>query len=240
LHGLLISTIAHDPGAVFIPELGRWVYEDPTWNEEYLLDGIGDPLSPTDLLALSTAGQASRLRATKLAGPDFDSQVYVQTDSYLKRHPDGIVIMGSQLNERAVGIAGWHTRLVQIDVPRLAQESPFNNTLVYDRVTADVAFPTLGPVVRELGVQDSVYVVQLSSTFPNHGHFERRSAGGPWETVQDGDVLPVGQCRVEYRSVDAVGNVSASTRLDVWVPRAPGFVEAGLPSGVRSRARSCS
>src|SRR5207302_4192805 len=62
LQGMLISTVDHDPSTVFIPELGRWVYEDPTFNEEYLLDGTGDPLSPVDLLTLSSNGQASRLR----------------------------------------------------------------------------------------------------------------------------------------------------------------------------------
>src|SRR5204862_3989792 len=58
LQGMLISTVDHDPAAVFIPELGRWAYEDPTFNEEYLLDGSGDPFSPVDLLTYSSAGAA--------------------------------------------------------------------------------------------------------------------------------------------------------------------------------------
>jgi hypothetical protein len=244
LHGMLISTVGHDPAAVFIPELGRWVYEDPTFNEEYLLDGTGDPLSPTDLLTLSSAGQASRLRATKVLGPSFDPQVYIGGDAYVTDgHADGMVIMGSQLNNRVagvVGVGGWPARLVQIDVPQLALESPFNNTLTYDRVTALVAFPTLGVVIQQLQVQDSVYVIGLSSTFPNHQHFERRVNGGAWESVADRDVVPVGQCRVEYRSVDALGSISANTVLDVWVPRAVGFVASGVQGGPRSQARYCS
>src|SRR5439155_22342831 len=62
LHGTMLQTIGHDPAAVFIPELGRWVYEDPSYNNDYVLDGIGDALSPTDLLALSTNAMAGRLR----------------------------------------------------------------------------------------------------------------------------------------------------------------------------------
>jgi hypothetical protein len=240
LHGMLISTVGHDPNAVFIPELGRWVYEDPTFNEEYLLDGEGEPLSPTDLLAISSAGQGSRLRATKLQGPSFDPQVYVEDLSYVAQYPEGMVIMGSQLYNRVVGAGAWANRLVQIDVPRLADEPPFNNVSVYDRVTADVAFPTLGVVVQQLEVQDSVHLIHLSSTFPNHARFERRVNNGDWEAVASLDILPVGGCRVEYRSVDDLESVSTTALVDVWVPRAQDFVESGLETSLRAEASYCS
>jgi hypothetical protein len=240
---MLISTVGHDPAAVFIPELGRWVYEDPEWNEEYLLDGAGQPLAPTDLLALTSAGSARRLRAAKLPGPSFDPEVYVAGDTYTN-YSNGFLIMGSQLNNRVAGVVvpgvgSWPMRYVQIDVPQLLQYSPWNDPVRYDRVAAAVAFPTLGVVVQGLQVQDSVYVVQLSSTFPNHQHFERRLNGGEWENVAEVDVLPVGQCRMEYRSVDSVGDASGTTVLDVWVPRAAEFIEAGVPGGVRRQARFC-
>ncbi len=237
LHGMLASTVGHDPAVVFIPELDRWVYEDPTMNEEYLLDGAGDPLSPQDLLALSSAGEANRLYATKLPGPTFDPQVYIAGMTYLTNgYPSGMVIMGSQVYNRVVGIGGWPTRNVQIDVPQLALESPFN---LYDRVTAAVAFPTLGVVVQQVQVQDSVYTVGLNSTFPNHEHFERRLNGGTWGRVEAVNVLPVGECRVEYRSVDTVGNVGVTAVIDLWVPRAEGFVASAMPGSLRSQAPYC-
>lgn len=245
LHGMLVSTVGHDPAAVFIPDLGRWVFEDPEWDNEYFLDGTGDPLSPIDLLTLSSLGQAGRLTAVKLQGPNFDPEVYVAGDTYLKEgHSDGFLIMGSQLNNNLVGtvVSGsgaWPTRYVQIDVPQLALQTPFNNTVTYDRVTADVAFPTLGVGVQNLQVEDSVYVIQLASTFPNSQRFERRLNGGNWESVTQTDVVPVGQCRVEYRSLDTVGNASGHAVLDVWVPRADGFVQSGLVGGVRAQARFC-
>src|SRR6266704_6069729 len=77
LHGMLISTVGHDPAAVFIPELGRWVYEDPEFDDEYLLDGTVDPLSPIDFLTFSSDGQANRLQPKKSAGPTFDPEPYV-------------------------------------------------------------------------------------------------------------------------------------------------------------------
>jgi hypothetical protein len=86
-------------------------------------------------------------------------------------------------------------------------------------------------------MEDSVYVVQLSSTFPFHQHFERRLAGQTWETVGDVDVLPVGATSVEYRSVDVVGSVSASAVLDVWAPRTEDFAQSAAPGSVRAQAR---
>ena len=148
--------------------------------------------------------------------------------------------MGSQLNSRVVGVGGWSTRLVQINVPQLAFESPFNNPVSYDPVSADVAFPALGVVVQPPQIQDSVYVTQLSSTFPNYQRVERRLNGGAWQTVGSVDVLPVGQCRVEYHSVDVMGNVSATAALDLWVPRTDGFTQSGIPGSVRSQAQYCS
>ncbi len=182
----------------------------------------------------------SRLHPTKLGGPSFDPQVYVDNDTYVKEHPGGMLIMGSQLNERVVGIGGWPVRLVQIDVPRLAIEAPYNNPIAYARVTSADAFPTLGVAALQLQVQDSVYVIHLTSTFPNHQRFERRLNGGTWERVTDVDVLPVGQCRVEYRSVDAVGSISANAALDVWVPRGATFLSVAAPGSPRSQARYCS
>jgi len=244
LHGMLISTVGHDPAAVFIPELGRWVYDDPEFNEEYFLDGTGEPLSPIDLLSLSSAGEAGRLIAEKRPGPTYDPEVYVAGASYISGSPTGYVIMGSQLNNRLVGVVlvghgSWPVRYVQIDVPQLADQSPFNDPITYARVTGTDAFPTLGVVVQALQVQDSVYTVQLGSTFPNHQSFQRRVNGTTWENVRGIDVLPVGACRVEYRSVDAAGNISASAALDAWIPRAAGFVEAAAPGSVRSQARYC-
>ncbi len=244
LQGMTATTLDHDPAVVFIPELGRWVYEDPTMSEEYLLDGTGEPLSPVDLLTLSTNGQAARLRATKLSGPNFDPQPYIAGRSYMNVHPEGMVIMGSQLYNRAVGQRGWGGRFVQIDVPRLATApAPLNDPTVYDRVSASDAFPVLGVNVQQLTVEDSVYVVTLSSTYPSHDHFERRINGGAWDRDTNLNVLPVGVCRLEYRSVDALGNISASAVLDVWAPRAEGFLQAGaakVPAGGRNADAPCS
>jgi len=204
------------------------------------LDGTGDPLSAVELLAIGTNGEAARLKATKLPGPSFDPEVYINGRSYLNVHPEGMVIMGSQLYNRVVGQRGWRGRYVQIDVPRLATApAPLNDPTMYDRVTANDAFPILGVVVGQPVVEDSVYVVGLSSTLPNHDHFERRTNGGLWERITQLDVLPVGACRVEYRSVDVIGNTSASALLDVWLPRAQAFVQSGGPGATRRQAQYC-
>jgi hypothetical protein len=240
LHSLQVSILNHDPAAVFIPELGRWVYEDPTYNDEYLLDGVGDPLSPADLLTISTAGQASRLRPAKIPGPSFDPVVYLSGRKYLDAgHPEGMIIVGSVLYRRTVGTAGgWGARFVQIDVPALATvPAPWGDPVFFHHVPAKDAYPTLGVVVDSVQLGDSVYVVHLTSTFPYHQRFERRLEGQTWETVPAVDVLPVGATRVEYRSVDGVGGISAIATLDVWAPRTEAFVQTAPLGSLRAQAR---
>jgi hypothetical protein len=239
LQGMLSSTIDHDPAAVFISDLNKWVYEDPTFNEEYALDGAGDPLSPTELLQSSSTGDAARLRPQKMPGPSVDPEPYGANHAYIDEHPAGMTIMGSQLNNRVVGVGGWSTRLVQIDVPQLASSPlPYSNPNTYAPVPAQYAFPVLGAVIDSVEVQDSVFVVHLSSTFPDHARFERR-LGATWATVSSVDVLPVGQCRVEYRSIDSQGNYSATTIVDVWAPRDEGFLQTPSTNGPRTGSVYC-
>jgi hypothetical protein len=240
LQGMLGSTLAHDPAAVFIPDLNKWVYEDPTFNEEYGLDGVGNPLSPAELLEYSSAGNATRLQPVKFPGPSDDAESYIPTASYVGEHPNGMIIMGGQLNSRVVGIGGWPIRLVQIDVAGLASAPlPYSNPLEYVPVTPRDAYPLLGPVVDRVEEQDSVYLIHLSSTFPDAERFERRLDPGEWETVSPVDVLPVGQCLVEYRSIDGAGNYSATARLEVWAPREEGFLQDVTASATRRQARYC-
>jgi hypothetical protein len=231
MHGLILQTLGHDPSAVFIPEIGKWVYEDVTFSNEYLLDGTGDPLSPVELLNLGTAGTSTRARVSKLSGPSYDPQTYIDV-SYMTVYPEGFVIMGSRLYKIPVpNPTVWNGRFGQIDVAALAG-TPFDYPI---RVTPEQAFPRLGVVLAQVAVEDSVHIATLSSTFPNHDHFERRT-GASWQRVDATDVLPVGAGRVEYRSVDVLGNVGATTVLDIWIPRADGFLAAGAPGSPRTQA----
>ncbi len=242
LHGFRVAIVEHDPAAVFIPELGDWSYQDPTFNEEYRLDGVGTPLSPLQLAAISSAGQVSRLRAIKSAGPSYDPEPYIAGRRYLDAgHPEGFMIAGGQLNARVIGRqARFATRYVQASVPQLPSvPAPWSDANSYLPVAPEVAFPMLAPVVQDLRLEDSVAVVRLSSTFPNHHQFERRLPGESWEAVGEVDVLPVGECRVEYRSVDATGSVSANAAIDVWVPRSDDFVRSAAPGALRAGARLC-
>jgi hypothetical protein len=236
---MLLWTYAHDPAAVFIPELGRWVYEDPSYNNDYLLDGIGDPVSPADLLMLSTNGTGSRARPNRILGPSYDPEVFVQDWTYLTAIPNGMVFMGALIFKFDKSTP-WSGRFVQIDVPALANFSPANNEALFPRVTVPEAFPALGVVVADMRRDDSVFVVRLTSNYPNHQRFERRVQGGEWEAVAADDVLPVGACAIEYRSIDGVGTSSAVAILDVWAPRVREFLDSGDPLGIRRQARFCA
>jgi hypothetical protein len=151
--------------------------------------------------------------------------------------PEGMVIMGSRLYMYDVpNPTAWSGLFGYVDTPELAKHPEFAYPTL---VTGAEAFPTLGVVVEDLRVDDSVFVVRLASTYPNHQRLERRLQGGDWEPVADLDVLPVGACRVEYRSLDPAGNISASAVLDVWAPRTEGFVQSAPSGSTRAQARYC-
>ncbi len=59
------------------------MYEDPTFNEEYLLDGTGDPLSPADLLTLSTNGQAESPARARSCRSELRPEPYIAVDTYM-------------------------------------------------------------------------------------------------------------------------------------------------------------
>ena len=238
LHGLLLSTIRHDPAAVFIPELAKWVYMDPTYNEEFTAEGSGPPLSPLELLDWSMAGEHDKLRPRKLSGPDWSPDVYISTEYHHQAtyfadgHPDGMVVMGSQLNNSAFDSNSFTTRLVQVDTPRLPDEAPFNNSDVYTVVAREIAFPDLGVAVWDVSESDGHVEVLLLSTFPHHTRYQRSVNDGPWEKLdwvtvagwlwRDGmtvpplwDQFPAFARRVVYRSVDASGNHGIDAIIEV-------------------------
>jgi hypothetical protein len=131
-------------------------------------------------------------------------------------------------------------RYVQINVPLLATEpAPLSDPTVYDPVTDKDAFPILGVFIGQTSLSDSVFTVALSSTLPNHDHFERRLGLGSWQTASGVDTLPVGACTVEYRSVDALGNLSAVASLNVWAPRSDDFIKSANPTSIRARTVLC-
>ncbi|HEY3354169.1 MAG TPA: hypothetical protein VGQ83_13025 [Polyangia bacterium] len=226
LQGMLISTIGHDPAAVFIPELDKWVYEDPTYNEEFRLDGEGDPLSPMELLVYSLAGEAWRLRYHKIVDHGWRNDVYPDpalspyATYFGDGHDAGMVIMGSQLRNRAIGVEDFETHAVQLDAPALATLSPYNDTSLYAPVTPPVAFPDLGVGIAQLTFSGDAARVRLASSFPGHVKFERRVNAGPWTECGEWDVLPPPPARVDYRSVDDAGRSGMPALLEIGDPGA--------------------
>ena len=238
LHGLLLSTIRHDPAAVFVPELAKWVYMDPTFNEEFTVEGSGPPLSPLELLDWSTAGQHDKLQPRKISGPQWSPDVYISTEYdpratyFADGHPDGMFVMGSQLNNSAFEANSFTTRLVQVDAPRLADEAPFNDRNVFSVVAREIAFPNLGVAVADASKSDGHVELLLVSNYPQHTRYLRSVNDGPWENLDRGtvvrngwgvgitvpllwDQLPAFAQRVVYRSIDASGTHGIDAIIEV-------------------------
>lgn len=229
LHGLLLSTIGHDPAAVFIADLGKWVYMDPTYNEEFTLDGSGAPLSPVELLEIATRGEHDRLVSGKISGPRWSQDVWINTADHARAtyhgddHPDGMTVMGSQINNLYTRDGTFRTRLVQIDVPQLQFEEPFNDPIRYQPVSATVAFPAIGVSVRRLSERDGYLNISLLSNYPFSVRLLRRIDGGVWKSIavfrdQPPTVLDrvlIGASRITYRAVDRRGTHGTDAIIDL-------------------------
>jgi hypothetical protein len=211
LQGLLLSTNGHDPAAVFIPEFGRWVYEDATYNEEFTLKNSSYLLSPLDLLALSRAGRKDHIVGRKITGPSWSPDVYV--DARINRagtyfgdgHPYGMSMMGSQLNNDLPTSPTFRVHTVQIQFPDL--ERPFNDPSLYLPADPAIAFPRPGARIAGIIDDGDQVRVELEPTHPDYITLEKRIGLGPWEPVAPSDTIPKSGTgvRVTYRGVDPVG-----------------------------------
>lgn len=210
LQGMMVPTIGHDGSAVFIADLGKWVYMDPTYNEEYVAAGSDVPLSPLELVTYSGAGQVGSLVSVSISGPRWDRSQYIAATSdpaasYLGEHPAGFVLIGSQLNNAVTTPFGVPVRQVQLNNAALAADPFFGDQGNFARVAPAVAFPDLGVGIVQVEPADGGARVHLASTVPGHVRFQRRAPGGPWRDCDAVDFVATGSGRLEYRSLDATG-----------------------------------
>jgi hypothetical protein len=215
IQGLLLSTYGHDPAAVFIPELGKWVYQDPTYNEEFTLVGNQEVLSPLELLAVSLAGRKDMLIPHKMLGPTWSPDVYIdarvdeRATYFGDGHPYGMNRMGTQLNNSTPATTpGFRVHLSQIPLPDL--ELPFSDETKYQPAEPGTVFPVPRARVTYILEGHTQVEIRIESTHPSLVSFERRIDHSPWEAVVSPDIVdysrlrPLGT-RVSYRGVDREG-----------------------------------
>jgi hypothetical protein len=205
LHGMLLSTNGHDPGAVFIPELEKWVWEDPTFNEEFILDCIGEPLSPLELLIYSISGKIDRITPLKSRGPDWDIAPYINlsecapNNSYFTENGPFYYIRAN-LNNKSIDNPLWGPINVQFDLP----DSPFSE--IYLRVNEQIIFPQLGVKIVEIVELENGFKVTLDTSYPNHYKYLRKINNGEWIECANIDFLPLTTGMYSYRSIDLQNN----------------------------------
>jgi hypothetical protein len=203
LHGMQLRTDGHDPGAVFIPELEKWIWEDPTFNEEFTLDGIGVLLSPVEILLLSVQGDSNRLSPVKSRGPDWDISPYIDLSfiSFI-RVQGSLSAMGANINNRIIDNSSWKAVDVQFETYKFST-GPFSN---YPTATLEQIFPQLGVKVVETRQVANGYQVKLETSFPNHYTYFRRINNSEWIECSNIDVIPFTPGIYSYRSVDLQNN----------------------------------
>lgn len=208
LQATMISTIAHDTCAVFIPEIGEWIYQDPTFNEEFVSSQSNVPLSPEELFRVSLDNNVNSISSHKTPGPAWDNSVFpdpaLEPDAtYFNRR--GMYVMGSRLNNAAVDEPNYDPEYTQIRSYVLEEYSPFNNSDVYRPVPEKIAFPELGAGISRMVREGDHFIVSLFSTFPGHKKFMRNIDNKGWEECSNPNVLTSNFSFVAYRSLDANG-----------------------------------
>jgi len=152
-------------------------------NQRFVDARPGEPLSP--LTAGHEHDWCDRSGTPELdLWPQLRSAVYGRPDIYLGVS-QGFPFLGD-LVARVDLSSAWSGHRVQIVVPALAKLLPGQRPKRSIRVCPrQEAFPTLGVVLSDVSMEDSVYVVRLSSTFPVYDHFDagwRVRAGSPLPT----------------------------------------------------------
>lgn len=230
LHGMLITTYGHDPGATWVPSLGKWIMNDPTYNDTYLLDGTGAPLSPVELLNATTTGALHRLQVSKIltasgrVAPTWADGVYIDPTApgctYLSdSHPSGFVIMGAQLNNSdrwSEAQVGGAIRLCLIDGSARHRIVPFGDEITYAPCAPYEAFPYLGCAVVNLEVLPTDEIsVHLETAQPHAQGYEVSIDGAMWIHCPQVHTVAAGSGLVQYRSVDHGGRPSSTASISM-------------------------
>ncbi len=240
IHGILVSTVGHDTCAFYLPELAKWVYMDPTFNEDYIWASSasanlppgspkGSVASPAELYAASAMGVMREVfLATKIRGPSWERSVYVDSadDSratYLgDSSPYGWIVMGSNLIQEYA--YPFCTNLVMYDAPFFYDHPDDPTTIAFSarrRVSdMNIVFPTLGvSIMGETPLEKTSVSIKLASNWPYHDHFEVSGGDGIWESLTGSLVLTVGEGKTfQVKSVDkskgasTIGFISAKCR----------------------------
>lgn len=189
--GLLISTIGHDTSAIYVPSLSKWIYEDATYNEDYIDSQTGLILSPDELLEKSFEGNVfDSAIAIKNPGPSWDNTVFLDfsdsiSTTYFNEHPMGMVAMGSQLNADMIDNSLYDTRLSQIMTPMLPSIYPFNDERVYNRVLPQRSFPELGLYLDGYEEKENnEFLVSIKSNI-NVFDLQIREESAEWKDIPD-------------------------------------------------------
>lgn len=205
-HASLVQSVDHDGAAVFVPDLGRWVWQDPTHNEDFVDAVTGSPLGTMRLQVLSARDSLAYARSVRIQGPVWDRETYVNPArygccTYTRLSTRALTVVAQQVRNRQAGQDGWRTATYFVSsaraggfVPRGARPAP---------VRQDI-FPLLGARVDSITSLGTVALAHLGSTFPETARYEMRiGAAGPWTAVSNPVALPPQACDFRFRPLDS-------------------------------------
>lgn len=199
----VVRTTGHDPLATWVPSVGRWVYNDPTYNECFVVNGL--PATPVELSQVGNAGATnSRMLTTTVDRPTWAARAWIVDAESTKnsyRTDKGALawgFVGAYLRD----VAG-RARYVLVDSPAArAAALPW-----HEYGAAEVVYPDLGcrASVRRTAAGTEV---RLTTAQPRAVRFERQVGAAAWQTCGASDSL-ARDGSASYRSVDSAGASSS-------------------------------
>lgn len=218
VYGSLISTTGHDTFAFYLPDYRKWIYMDPSYDEDYLNAYTGQPASPEELYIASTLGTGTKdFIVAKIKGPTWDPEVYADPADHPRAtyfgdgHPKGFTAMGNNLLQ--VLQPEFNVNLLQYDAPIFYNNPTDPATVglskrnrIYDM---SILFPVLGVSVADSTQLDERHIqIKLASNWPSHDHFETLATDGSWQPLTTDPVLTLGDSPIQVRSVNNAGITS--------------------------------
>lgn len=225
IQGMLVSATGHDFPVFYMRDLGKWVIQDPTYNEEFVNRVTGELASPEDLYYSSSVGEFNTQYAPiKIGGPQWDTDIYINPDDDSRAtyggdaHPDGMTAVGSNLIQSYD--KPFRTNLWQYDAPifynRPDDVSTVGLSLRNRTPVMSEMFPKLGiSVGRVVWLDSKTAQIHLESNVPYHDKFQIQLPNGEWGMLQDVLELSYGQNALRVRAIDKSGYPSGVATISI-------------------------
>jgi hypothetical protein len=206
-HSMQVSTNNHDGMATFVPQYGKWAWNDPTFNEWFATTNGGTPMSPAEINAYARAGLGSSLVQQRGGNPSWNAAYSYHPQTYFSAAHgiNGFKLLVGYLQAQNWGGSNLLPRYVKLKSVEADAylAGIYANDAQYKPTDSSVMFPKLGCGISKFAVDGLSVQIELGAQWRGPGQFYRKVGAGAFVLLGgSSDVVPVGAGRVTYRFAD--------------------------------------